>query len=38
MPVRGKVTFDIEMAKYAFPYLIVSMMIQLPRWGVAEGW
>ncbi len=29
MPVRGKVTFDIEMAKYAFPYLIVSMMIQL---------
>src|SRR5438105_7699374 len=31
MPVRGKVTFDIEMARYALPYLIVSMMVQLPR-------
>ena len=30
MPVRGKVTFDIEMAKYTFPYLIISMMVQLP--------
>ncbi|SRR5229473_3922225 len=31
MPVRGKVTFDIEIAKYALPYRIVSMIVQLPR-------